>query len=72
MYALMASIGAHRSVLVPVETAMPTDCMPKEIRWLGAIPRNVNTACPCSSSPMCLLILNGGLAPAAHFPKEIT
>ena len=72
MYALMASIGAHRWVVVPVEIAMPTDCMRKETRCLGAIPRNVKTACPSRSSPKYLQVLKGGLAPAAHFPTEFT
>ena len=71
-HALMASIGAHRWVLVPVEIAMPTDCMRKETRWLGAIPPNVNTACPSRSSPKYLQILKGALAPAAHFPTVFT
>ena len=71
-YAPMASIGAHRWVLVPVEIAMPIDCMRKETCWLRAIPRNVNTACPSCSSPKYLQILKGALAPAAHFPTEFT
>ena len=72
MYALMASIGAHRWVLVPVEMAMPADCMRKETKWLGALPRNVNTAPPPRSPLKYLQILKGGLAPAAHFPTEFT
>ena len=70
MYALMASIGAHNSVLVPVEVAMPSDSMLRETRWLRAVPRNVNTMCPSRSSPKYLQLLKGGLAPAAHFATE--
>ena len=51
---------------------MPTDCMRKETRWLRAIRGRVNTACPSRSSHKYLQILKGGLAPAAHFPKELT
>ena len=70
MYALMASIGAHNWVLVPVEMAMPSDCMLRETRWLRAVPRNVNTMCPSRSSPKYLQLLKGGLALAAHFPTH--
>ena len=72
MYALMASIGAHTWVLVPVDTAMSSDCMLRETRWLRAVPRNVNTLCPSRRSPKYLQLLKGGLAPAAHFSTELT
>ena len=51
---------------------MTSDCMLRETRWLRAVPRNVNTMCPSRSSPKYLQLLKGGLAPAAHFSRELT
>ena len=71
MYTLMAIIGAHCWVLLPVEVCPIPECYRRELHWIQHAPKPLSTMQPQKSQPKFAQVLRGGMAPMCHFHKDI-